>query len=94
MPCLHARAHSWAGPDELLITLEAITILVDLDEAQVVREDIQLASHALDALDGEILPMSQEKPVAVCMLPPTPKPASCAVQRAASLAQDIVPKQI
>ncbi|WP_186031706.1 hypothetical protein [Burkholderia gladioli] len=46
--------------------------MVDPDEAQAVPEDIQLMSHALDALDGEILPVNQEKPVAVCMLPSAP----------------------
>ncbi len=74
------RASSWPGLDELLTTLEAIAILVDPNEAQTVRGDIQLVSHALrrgdhvgsrqsqhvrhPLLASEISPTSEERPVA------------------------------
>lgn len=67
------RASSWPGLDELLTTLEAIAILVDPNEAQTVRGDIQLVSHLGSRqgqhvqhplLASEISPTSGERPVA------------------------------
>ncbi|WP_186258910.1 hypothetical protein [Burkholderia gladioli] len=79
------RASSSAGLDELLTTLEAIAILVDPDEAQAVRGEVQLVSHALrrgghagscrgqrarhPLLAHEISAMSEEQPVAAGAAP-------------------------